>query len=160
MNLPRPASATDAVAMFLGTAGFTGLAPVASGTFGTLPAVALVWALPALAPAAWFTLLAVVVALAVWASERCRVLFDEKDPSRVVIDEVAGFLVTMTLVPVGPASLLAGFLAFRLFDIVKPPPARQLEHMYGGVGIVADDLMAGVYANLLLQALIFVEILP
>jgi phosphatidylglycerophosphatase A len=160
VNLPRPANAAEALALFLGTGAFTGLAPVASGTFGTLPAVALVWALPPMGTAAWLVMLAVVVVVAVWASERCRVLLDEEDPGRVVIDEVAGFLVTMTLVPLSPVTLVAGFLAFRLFDVVKPPPARQLEHMYGGVGIVADDLMAGVYANLLLQALIFVEILP
>jgi len=78
----------------------------------------------------------------------------KKDPSHVVIDEVAGQLLTFMAVPIGWKPLLAGFILFRVFDILKPPPVRQLERLPEGTGIVVDDLGAGVYALLVLQILL------
>jgi len=78
----------------------------------------------------------------------------EKDPSHVVIDEVAGQLVTLIACPILWKPLLAGFILFRVFDILKPPPVRQLERLPEGTGIVVDDLGAGVYALLVLQILL------
>jgi phosphatidylglycerophosphatase A len=74
-----------------------------------------------------------------------------KDPSYVVIDEVAGQLVTFLFLPVSALNLILGTIAFRLFDIWKPFPIRKLESLEDGVGVMADDLLAGVYANLVLQ---------
>lgn len=149
-----PTGPLDYLALFVGTGAGTGYAPVASGTFGTLPAVAAVAALGPVAPGQWVLLTAAVTAAAIWAAARCRHIFGQGDPSRVVSDEIAGFFVTMSFVPVGPWTLVAGFALFRLFDVVKPPPVRQLEALPGGWGVVVDDLMAGVYANLCLHFLL------
>jgi phosphatidylglycerophosphatase A len=77
-----------------------------------------------------------------------------EDPGLVVVDEVAGMWVTLLFVPFTPLTAALGFLAFRLMDIVKPFPARRLEDLPGGWGIMADDLMAGVYANVLVRAVV------
>ncbi|MGD0102312.1 MAG: phosphatidylglycerophosphatase A, partial [Acidobacteriota bacterium] len=79
----------------------------------------------------------------------------QEDPSFVVIDEVAGQLLTLLFLPVNWLNLVLGFLAFRTFDIWKPFPIRKLESLGEGVGIMADDLLAGVYGNVLLQFLNF-----
>ena len=74
------------------------------------------------------------------------------DPGPVVIDEVMGMLITFFLIPVSWMGMLAGFLLFRVFDVIKPYPAQNLERLPGGLGMMADDAMAAVYANLLLHA--------
>ena len=136
-----------AVATFAGT----GHAPVAPATVASL-AVALLWwwASPvALSVQIGLLLLAVLVGVpAATAVARER----GPDPSLVVIDEVAGMLVTYVGVTTGWQGWLAGFLWFRFTDILKPTPVRQLERLPEGWGIVADDLMAGVYAHVLLMA--------
>lgn len=78
----------------------------------------------------------------------------KQDPSHVVIDEVAGQLLTLVACPIVWPALLAGFILFRAFDIVKPPPVRSLERLPEGTGIVVDDLGAGVYALIVLQLLL------
>jgi phosphatidylglycerophosphatase A len=90
----------------------------------------------------------------IWASGRTAAIFGRKDPSQAVVDEVMGQLITFCFVPFGIHWLLilAGFLLFRLFDIVKPFPVRSLEILPGGLGICADDIVAGVYAGLCLAA--------
>jgi phosphatidylglycerophosphatase A len=70
----------------------------------------------------------------------------------VVIDEVLGMLVTLALLPLSMTGVVAGFLIFRVLDVIKPYPAGRLEHLHGGLGIMADDAMAGIYGNLLLRA--------
>lgn len=77
------------------------------------------------------------------------------DPSEVVIDEVVGMMVTLAYLPWSFISIGLGFLLFRVFDIIKPPPARQLERLPGGWGIVMDDVVAGIYANLALRLILF-----
>ena len=83
-----------------------------------------------------------------------------KDPQFVVIDEVAGQLITLIAVPVSWKSLLLGFILFRGFDIVKPPPVRQLEHLPEGIGIVLDDVGAGLYALVIMQVALHFGLLP
>ena len=83
-----------------------------------------------------------------------------KDPQFVVIDEVAGQLITLVAVPVSWKSMLLGFILFRGFDIVKPPPLRQLEHLPEGIGIVLDDVGAGLYALALMQLALHFGLLP
>ncbi len=83
-----------------------------------------------------------------------------KDPQFVVIDEVAGQLLTLIAIPVSWKSLLLGFILFRGFDIVKPPPVRQLEQLPGGIGIVVDDLGAGLYALIVMHAVLHFGWLP
>jgi phosphatidylglycerophosphatase A len=83
-----------------------------------------------------------------------------KDPQFVVIDEVAGQLITLIAVPISWKSLLLGFILFRGFDIVKPPPVRQLEHLPEGIGIVLDDVGAGIYALAIMQIVLHFGLLP
>lgn len=83
-----------------------------------------------------------------------------KDPQFVVIDEVAGQLITLIAVPVSWKSVLLGFILFRGFDIVKPPPVRQLEHLPEGIGIVLDDVGAGLYALVIMQMALHFGLLP
>jgi phosphatidylglycerophosphatase A len=98
--------------------------------------------------------LVAIVAICIWAADVHARAVGLKDPSVVVCDEIAGFMVAMAFIPVTAATVLAAFLLFRLFDIVKPPPLRQAEALPGGLGIVADDVLAGVLANLVLRGLL------
>lgn len=141
------------LALILATWFGSGLAPVVPGTVGTLAAVPLVLLTDL---GAWCSVLApvVITVVAIWASNRTQGLLGRTDPSEVVIDEVAGFLVTMLLVPPSWTSIGLGFILFRFFDIVKPWPVRQAERLKGGLGVVMDDLLAGIYANLILRGIL------
>ena len=142
-------------ALILGTWFGSGLMPFAQGTFGSIAAVPVVALSSVLSPRFSTLFVLVMVLIAIWASQVVHELLNQGDPSEVVIDEVAGFLLTMLWIPLSLLTLLAGFLLFRLFDIWKPWPARQAEKLHGGLGIVLDDLVAGLYANLLLQLALF-----
>ena len=92
------------------------------------------------------------VSTACWISGRAEVIFNEPDSSKIVIDEVFGMAATMFLNPIGWPQLLAGFVLFRLFDIIKPFPANLIDRrMRGGAGVMLDDLAAAVYANSILR---------
>lgn len=132
-----------------------GLSPWAPGTVGTLLAVPLVWALRELPLSAWVAVAALGFFVGVFVSARVVARLQLKDPGMIVWDEVVGFMIAMLWVPVTPLSLALGFLLFRVFDIVKPPPARQLERLPHGWGVMADDAMAGVYAGLVLSGVLW-----
>jgi len=134
------------------------------GTWGSLAAALLWWLLASHLPAPWhlpviLALILVVTAIGIPAatleSRRC----GAEDPSHVVIDEVAGQLVTLIACPLLWKPLLAGFILFRAFDILKPPPIRRLEKLPDGTGIVVDDLGAGVYGLVVLQVLLHFHVL-
>ena len=133
-----------------------GYAPVAPGTAGSAAALAIAVLLHEYAgwTSLWIAVLGIVfVAPAVWSSSALASRIGKHDPGIVVIDEVVGQWLTIAgLSSYSWRSWLAAFLLFRLFDVVKPPPARQLERLPGGFGIVADDIMAGAYAALVLYA--------
>jgi phosphatidylglycerophosphatase A len=137
----------------LATALGAGYAPVAPGTWGSAVGLLLWFVLP---PSAWTQALAIalVVAAGAWSAGVAERHFGKTDPGQVVIDEVAGMLVTLFLNPVGWPWAVGGFVLFRAADIVKPFPARRLERLPGGLGIMADDVMAGIYANLALRAIL------
>jgi phosphatidylglycerophosphatase A len=142
------------VAIAIATAGGAGFAPVASGTFGAAVGL-VVFFLTRDWPAAWqIGLVVLVSAVGIWASKVAAEHFGRKDPGQIVIDEVAGQLLTLLLLDVHVAGAAAGFLLFRAFDIVKPWPARQFEALPHGFGVMADDLMAGVYAWICLALLV------
>jgi phosphatidylglycerophosphatase A len=105
-------------------------------------------------------LAAVAILVGIPAATRMARSSGLKDPQFVVIDEVAGQLITLIAVPVSWKSLLLGFILFRGFDIVKPPPVRQLEHLPEGTGIVLDDVGAGLYALALMQLALHFGLLP
>lgn len=149
----------DRAAYSLATGFGAGFAPVAPGTFGAVEGVAVFLAINVMrAGHASLALLLVLNVLlfviGVWASSRTCEITRTKDPSIVVIDEVSGQLITLTVLALwGPPSIagvLVGFLLFRLFDILKPFPIRRLERLPGGFGVMADDALAGVYAAALL----------
>ncbi|MEZ4365657.1 MAG: phosphatidylglycerophosphatase A [Kofleriaceae bacterium] len=134
------------LARAVATAGGAGYSPVAPGTCGTIVAVPLAWALAPVAAPLYLLIVVGITALAIAAAHRADQAWGTHDSGRIVIDEVAGYLVTMALVPRDQAwPLLVGFVVFRAFDIIKPPPVRWLdEHLPGGVGVVLDDIAAGV----------------
>jgi phosphatidylglycerophosphatase A len=139
------------VALALATSAGIGYIPFAPGTFGSLAGLLLWWLLPA----SWGVQLVVIASLFVlgsWSAGVAERHFSSTDPGPVVIDEVMGMLVTLFLSPVGWIGATIGFLLFRASDIVKPYPANHLERLHGGVGVMADDLMAAIYANLALRA--------
>ncbi len=139
------------IALLIATSLGVGYIPFAPGTFGSAAGLILWWALPA-SSSAQAAAIVVLFVVGSWSGSVAERHFGKTDPGQVVIDEVMGMLITLFLNPVGWKGALGAFLLFRLFDIVKPPPARQLEHLQGGVGVMADDAMAAIYANLVLRA--------
>jgi phosphatidylglycerophosphatase A len=149
------------VATFVGT----GLLRPGPGSWGSAATVLLWWLLsrwisPNWQPAATMFLAAVAILVGIPAATRMARATGLKDPQFVVIDEVAGQLITLIAVPVSWKSMLLGFILFRAFDIVKPPPVRQLEHLREGIGIVLDDVGAGLYALAIMQGALHFGLLP
>lgn len=142
---------SNRVLLALATGLGSGYAPVAPGTAGSL--VGLGVALPLLHLPVWayLAVTAVVCGVGVVASSHAEAHFGRKDAGAIVIDEVAGMLLTLTATGGTVAEMVAGFLLFRLLDIVKPFPCRRAEGLKGGLGVMADDVVAGVYACLLLH---------
>jgi phosphatidylglycerophosphatase A len=130
---------------------YSGYCPVAPGTVGTIIAIPLHIVISRLSAPSYGIALVVFIVLSWWLSRAAEAVFLEKDSRRIVVDEMAGFLVTMGFLPPVPVYLVTGFILFRFFDIVKPFPIRRLESLEGGFGVVADDLMAGVYSHLALR---------
>lgn len=156
-NAPAPTTAThaDRWALFVLSVGGLGRLPLVPGTFGSLAGVGIALLIPA---EAWHLGIGIGVlaasALTVALGPAAARAAGRKDPQQVVMDEVAGMLLTLLLVPAPSAMEAAfGFLFFRFFDIVKPPPGRWLERLPDGWGILLDDLAAGAYALAALTAL-------
>lgn len=137
----------------LAAVGFgSGLAPVAPGTFGTVGAVVCFLPLAPLAasrPLLYAVTLVGFTLIAVWCAEAGEAHYRRHDVGNIVIDEFVGFFATMFLVPANVRTVALAFVLFRVFDIVKVPPARQIDKRWpGGWGVVMDDLVSGLYANL------------
>jgi phosphatidylglycerophosphatase A len=142
------------VALACATVLGVGYAPFAPGTFGSAAGLLVWWLLPA-SPVVQGSAIVVVFALGTWSATVAERHFNKTDPGHVVIDEVLGMLMTLFLNPVGWGGAFVGFLVFRIFDVIKPYPANRLERLHGGLGVMADDGMAGIYANLALRACIW-----
>jgi phosphatidylglycerophosphatase A len=148
-------SPLDYLALAIATVG-VGFIPIAPGTFGSLVGVGIYLLLKLIVLSSFVSNIVLVLAILVitlagiWAASQAERLFGRKDPGRVVVDEVAGQLISLLPVAVLPVSwqvwVMVSFILFRFFDIVKPYPARRMERMHGGLGIMCDDLIAGVYA--------------
>ncbi|MEX2270902.1 MAG: phosphatidylglycerophosphatase A [Vicinamibacterales bacterium] len=138
-------------AVFIATVGYIGYTPIAPGTFGSAAGLALFYLLRATG-IPWIEPVVIVGLFAIgsWAGNAAERYFGGIDPAPVVIDEVLGMLVTLMFVPVTWAGALFAFLVFRVLDVVKPWPARQMESLHGGVGVMADDAMAAVYGNIVM----------
>jgi phosphatidylglycerophosphatase A len=141
--------------LLIATCGYIGFAPVAPGTVGSAAGVALFYLAQASGlPWVQAALIVTLFAAGVWAGSVAEEALGRTDPGPVVIDEVVGMLITLAWIPVTPLGALAGFLIFRVLDVVKPWPSRQFEAMHGGLGVMADDAMAAVYGHLLLRGLV------
>ena len=148
---PDPRHRSSILALAVATVGGVGYVPVAPGTFGSAAGL-LVWWLIGPSVALQAIAIAVIFVAGVWSGSVCEGHFCTTDPGHVVIDEVAGMLITLFLNPVGWGGALLAFFLFRLADVVKPYPANRFEQLHGGLGVMADDCMAAVYANLALRA--------
>ena len=139
------------------SAGFgSGFSPLVPGTAGTVVGIPLYWLFSFFPWPIWLISILAFTCLAWYVSDEAERLFGRKDAPCIVIDEIAGLQWTIFLVTPTVSHVALGFVLFRLFDIVKPFPARLFQdRLPGGCGVVADDLAAGVYANLVLQALIY-----
>ena len=142
------------VALLVATAFGAGYAPIAPGTAGSAVALVILWLVPFSRPAlvAFFV---VVTVVGTWAAHVAEVSLGEKDPGAIVIDEVAGMTLSVILLPLpfGLPALVVGFVLFRIFDVVKPFPAGRAQALPGGPGVMVDDLIAALYALLVLLGL-------
>ena len=142
------------LAVFLATVAYCGYFPVAPGTVGSaagLVVYLLVWWTQS--RALEVGLIVTVFVVGTWAASHAERYFGSIDPGPVVIDEVLGQLITLAFIPVGLSAAITGFVLFRIYDVIKPYPANRLERFHGGFGIMADDAMAGIYANITLRLL-------
>ena len=145
---------SERLALLVATGLGLGFSPVAPGTVGSLATLPLAWALwHAGGTGAILGGALVATVVGVWAAGVTARGLGASDPGPVVIDEVAGQLVSLAFIAPSPQALAIAFVLFRVFDVWKPVPIRRLEKLPGGSGIMADDLLAGVYANLVHQAL-------
>jgi phosphatidylglycerophosphatase A len=138
--------------LLLATGFGVGYSPRAPGTLGTLVAIPVYYFLSNVPSPLYEITLIGFVFLSVWVSGNAEIFFGKKDDQRIVIDEIMGFLITMLWVPKTIRFVIIGFFLFRFFDILKPFPIRRLEKGFkGGFGVVLDDVVAGVYANIVLR---------
>lgn len=170
----RPRSVKDYLALAIATCG-VGYLPLAPGTWGSLLAVLSFWLAegsllghpidtpdtisPSVFLVGQLIAIGVITLLGIWAASRTEQILNAKDPGKVVIDEVAGQLIALLPLPLSgigyaPVMVLIAFLLFRFFDIVKPYPARKMESLRGGLGIMADDLVAGAYAAIIVEVIV------
>ncbi len=130
----------------------TGASPYAPGTVGTLLGIPLVWLMAGLSIWVYLLITVALYFFGVWVCNKTSNDIGVHDHSGIVIDEVVGYLITMILIPVNLWTLALGFLAFRFFDIIKPWPIRWLDkHVHGGTGIMIDDVLAGVFALIVMH---------
>ena len=130
----------------------SGYSPFAPGTAGTVVGIPIYLALSHLTWPFYLAATLILTFLAVYASGKAEGIFRKKDSSRIVIDEIVGFLFTLFLIPPTALYIFLGFILFRLSDIVKPPPAKLCQdRLPGGWGVVMDDVFAGIWANVVLR---------
>jgi len=132
---------------FIATGYGSGYAPIIPGTFGTLAAFPIFWAMTYLIFPVYIAVTVIISLIGIWAAGEAEKLFGVKDPHPVVIDEIAGLLTAMLFLPFQIKYLLIAFVIFRVFDVLKPWPCFQIQSLDGGWGIMLDDLIAGLYTG-------------
>lgn len=142
--------------VFIATGAYSGFSPIAPGTAGSVVGLLVVWLAfgPLWSHSPLIALVVFVAAFAIscWIAGRAEVIFQEPDSSKIVIDEILGMAATMFGNPLTATWMLVGFLLFRIFDVMKPFPAGWIDRrVEGGTGVMLDDLVSAIYANLLLQ---------
>jgi len=135
----------------IATVFFIGYAPFAPGTFGSLAGLIFVWLLKPNVPWQLIIMISGFI-VGTFCAHSTEISLGEKDSKRIVVDEFIGYFVSIAFLPQIPGYLIAAFLLFRFFDIIKPPPIRDLEKaVSGGMGIMLDDMLAGLFTNIILQ---------
>jgi len=135
---------------YIATLGFVGFMPIAPGTWGTAVAFLFVWLL-GLNNLMLMVIFIPLFFLGIYAADKTEKMLG-KDSGHIVIDEFCGYLLTILFLPKTLPWLIAGFFVFRFFDVIKPPPVRQVERaVHGGMGVMLDDILAAVYSNIFLQ---------
>ncbi len=138
--------------MFIATGFFTGRIPVAAGTFGTIAAIPFALVLLIIPPSFHGIYIVGLILAAIYIADKAEKITGQKDPGCIVIDEMAGYVVTLSMVPVNIYTITAGFFLFRFFDILKFTPVKYFEKNFsGGAGVVLDDVMAGVLSAIILK---------
>ncbi len=151
MNLSRK------LVLGLATGGYVGYIPVAPGTFGSVVGIIVFWLIAFLELPIILLIMAIFTVFAIWVAHQAETILGVEDPGQVVIDEIIGMMTALVALPVLPLVWVAGFFLFRFFDILKPFPIGYLEKRCpGGLGIVIDDVIAGIAANLLLHGILLV----
>ncbi len=138
-------SIKEYLAFLIATGGFVGKIPLAPGTLGTLVAIPIMLIYWDKGILAQLSITAAVFFLGLWASIVIVEKYKEKDPEYIVVDEIAGFMVGMIGIEPTLIHLAIGFVLFRLYDIVKPPPIKMFEKLPSGLGVMVDDIIAGLY---------------
>lgn len=141
-----------AVILFIAQGAYSGRSPFAPGTAGTVVGVLLYLFFKGLPLVCYLVVCVLVTGIGVWTAGEAEKLLGKKDAPSIVIDEIAGYLISMVLMPSGWGYVVAAFFLFRIFDIIKPFPLYRLQDLHGGLGVVLDDVGAGIYTNACLQA--------
>jgi phosphatidylglycerophosphatase A len=142
----------DRLIVALATGLYSGKIPFAPGTWGSAFALIPWYLCRGLSLVNYLIVLAVIFVVGFLTSGSAEKIFDRPDPGCIVIDEILGMFITLTLAPNHPAAWLLGFVLFRIFDVLKPYPVSWFDtHLHGGIGIMMDDVMAGLYALICLQ---------
>jgi phosphatidylglycerophosphatase A len=144
-----------AVVLFIAQGAYSGRSPFAPGTAGTVVGIILYLGVKHLSPISYGILCVILCGIGTWAAGEAERLLGRKDSPSIVIDEIAGYLIAMFMVHAGWGFIAAGFFLFRVFDVIKPWPLFGLQEVRGGLGVMLDDIGAGIYTNLMLQAAAF-----
>jgi len=142
--------------LIIATGCYSGYLPKAPGTWGSLVGLLLVFLLHNLSLPVYLAVVAVLFVVGSFAAGEAEKILDNRDPGAVVIDEIVGMLIAMVAVPLTPLTMMLGFILFRIFDILKPFPVNIFDQRFhGGLGIMLDDVMAGIYSLIFLQLILF-----
>lgn len=140
----------DWIVRFLATGFFVGYSPFAPGTMGTLVAFLLYAILPTTVPFYWMLILCLIIG-GTMVSHRVENILGEIDSSKIVIDEICGYFIAMAFLPKTLGLMIVGFAIYRLLDVIKVYPMKKLEMLAGGLGIMLDDIYAGIITNIILH---------
>ncbi len=139
------------IVLFIAEGAYAGRSPFAPGTAGTVVGVLLYLCLKGVPLVSYVIACALATGIGIWAAGEAERMLGRKDAPSIVIDEIAGYLISMVMVPSNWEYIVAAFFLFRLFDVIKPWPLRRLQDLHGGLGVVIDDVGAGIYTNVVLQ---------
>jgi len=138
----------------ISTVFFIGYLPLVPGTFGSIAAVGLFYLLKPAGLAVYFLAILLIIFLGLLTAGKTEKLLNKKDPSCIVIDEVMGMLIALSFMPADLKIVVLAFIIFRILDMLKPYPAIRLQNLHGAIGVMGDDLVAGIYTNIVLQIIL------